>query len=63
MLNYTATSFKNNGLAIDASLTSAWPFGGPNVTPEMGAKYSVVTRVFTAMPKESKYSSRYIGQR
>lgn len=39
-------------MAIDASLTSAWPFGGPNVTPEMGAKYSVVTRVFTAMPKE-----------
>lgn len=51
-LNYTATSFKNNGLVTDASLTSAWSFGGPNVVFEMGTRYSVVIRVLTTVPKE-----------
>ena len=44
MLNYTATSFKNNGLAIDASLTSAWPFGGPIPFAALGfVKYNGMT--------------------
>lgn len=52
MLNYTAEKFKEAGMRIDASLTSAWPFGGPNVTSDMAAQYSVVKRLFTAMPGE-----------
>lgn len=40
-------------MRIDASLTSAWPFGGPNVTSDMAAQYSVVNRLFTAMSGEN----------
>ena len=39
MLNYTAEKSEETGMQIDASLTSAWPFGGPNVTSDMAAQY------------------------
>ena len=38
VIDFTATEAKNLGLSIDVSLTSAWPFGGPNVTKEMAAQ-------------------------
>ncbi len=53
MMNYTAEQSRKSGMRIDASLTSAWPFGGPNVTSDMAAQYSVVNRLFTAMPDEN----------
>ena len=52
MLNYTAEKSEETGMQIDASLTSAWPFGGPNVTSDMAAQYSIVKRLFSAMPGE-----------
>lgn len=52
MLNYTAARFQQSNLRVDASLTSAWPFGGPNVREDMAAQYSVVNRLLAAMPGE-----------
>lgn len=51
-INYTADKFREANMALDVSLTSAWPFGGPNVTPNMAAQYSKVMRLFTAVPGE-----------
>lgn len=52
MLNYTAQKGRENGMGLDVSLTSAWPFGGPNVTSEMAAKYAVVKQLFIARSGE-----------
>lgn len=48
MINYTAKKANEEGLKIDVSLSSAWPFGGPDVTSEMAAKYSNGGRLFAA---------------
>lgn len=52
VLNYTAERAQEQNMQIDMSLASAWPMGGPNVTSDMAAKYSVVKRLFVAMPNE-----------
>ena len=38
MVDFTTKEAKKLGMAVDASLASAWPFGGPNVTKEMAAQ-------------------------
>ncbi|HVS97597.1 MAG TPA: glycosyl hydrolase, partial [Puia sp.] len=38
MLDYTASAGRRLGMGTDVALASAWPFGGPNVTPEMAAQ-------------------------
>src|SRR6185312_10479944 len=38
MLEYTASSARKLGMGTDVALASAWPFGGPNVTPAMAAR-------------------------
>src|SRR6185437_734654 len=34
----TASSARKLGMGTDVALASAWPFGGPNVTPAMAAR-------------------------
>src|SRR6185437_9065943 len=38
MLEYTASTGRKLGMGTDVALASAWPFGGPNVTPAMAAQ-------------------------
>jgi len=39
MISYTANISGKRKMAVDVSLASAWPFGGPNVTPAMAAQH------------------------
>ncbi len=45
-LDHTLAEAKRLGLGIDMANGSGWPFGGPNITPEYGAKY-VAHRVYS----------------
>ena len=46
-INFTAQRAKEMNMGIDVSLTSAWPFGGPNVTAKMAARYSTGGKLFS----------------
>lgn len=52
MLSYTTLEAKKRAMGIDMSLTSAWPFGGPNVTKDMAARYVNGGRLFGASANE-----------
>ncbi|MEZ4903705.1 MAG: glycosyl hydrolase [Spirosomataceae bacterium] len=38
MLNHTVREGKRLGLGVDMTTGTGWPFGGPNVTPDIAAK-------------------------
>lgn len=45
-INYTVRRSSERNMGIDVSLSSAWPFGGPNVTDKMAARYSSGGKLF-----------------
>ncbi len=52
MLNYCAAEAKKNNMLLDVNISSAWPFGGPNVTHEMAAQKLSGGRLFEARSNE-----------
>ena len=42
LVQYTVREGKRLGLGVDLTTGTGWPFGGPNVTPELGAKQMTV---------------------
>src|SRR5690606_37508253 len=38
MLDFTVKEAAKNGLGVDMTLGTGWPFGGPQVKPELGAQ-------------------------
>ncbi len=43
MFNYTCSEANRLGLGIDLSTGTGWPFGGPSITSDLGAKQLVFT--------------------
>lgn len=48
MLEYAASAGRRLGMGTDVALASAWPFGGPNVTPAMAAQKMSGGKLLTA---------------
>lgn len=52
MINYTSTISRKKNMNVDVSLASAWPFGGPNVTPAMAAQHLEGGKLFETVGGE-----------
>ncbi|MCF2499526.1 glycosyl hydrolase [Dyadobacter chenhuakuii] len=42
LMQYTVREGKRLGLGVDMTTGTGWPFGGPNVSPELGAKQMLI---------------------
>jgi hypothetical protein len=54
ILQYTIKKAHNLDMGVDLALTSAWPFGGPQVTKQMGAKHLLSHKSYIANGKFEK---------
>jgi hypothetical protein len=54
MFAHTATECKRLGLGLDLTTGTGWPFGGPNVTPEIASRKVVLKRYDVAGGEQFK---------
>ena len=45
MLDYTLRTADELGMGVDMNLGTGWPFGGPQITPELAAKKLIITDI------------------
>jgi hypothetical protein len=52
ILNFTIEEAEKNGMKADINLGTGWPYGGPHVTPQHGAKRLIISRMANDQGKD-----------